>query len=66
MLQNTKGTTRKNDLILTEEIYIADECYLPSFFNHFTMFPSSIVGESAGMRTLIPGVPVTQAHDYLD
>lgn len=38
---------------------------LPSFFNHFTMFPSSIVGERAGIRTLIPGVPAKQAHGYL-
>lgn len=43
-----------------------ENAILPSFFNHFTMFPSSIVGESAGMRTLIPGVPVKQAHYYLD
>lgn len=29
----------------------------PSFFSHFTMLPSSIVGDSAGMKILIAGVP---------
>lgn len=43
-----------------------ENAILPSFFNHFTMFPSSIVGESAGIRTLIPGVPAKQAHGYLN
>lgn len=32
LLQNTKGATRKNDLILTEEIYIPEECYLTFLF----------------------------------
>ena len=37
--------------------------YSPSFFSHFTMLPSSIVGDSDGISILIGSAEIEKSKD---